>query len=183
MQFKSWFGVVDIRKSQQRQLGLDPNSVWLPALAYRPWSRYLSFMSLSLPHVLSVSHGLCLSLALLAVEFCEISSSSEGCSCESLTAAPTFCWILGRPSHLRLICSFPTFADCFEAPPTHLRCIDFCWMLRGFSSSLAAVFTRSLLLLLGARLCLHALSSQARHWLEVPSCSGPWRFHRWTAPE
>ena len=61
-------------------------------------------------------------------------------------------------SHLR-------FSDfCFEAPPLHLRCINFCWMLRA-SASLAAVFTRSLLL--EARLSLHALSSQARHWLEV----------------
>ena len=41
-------------------------------------------------------------------------------------------------------------------------------MLQGFSASLAEFFTCSLLLLLqGARLSVHALSSQARHKLEV----------------
>ena len=62
----------------------------------------------------------------------------------------------------RLICGFPTSAECFDAPPPHLRCIDFllnvakllCLICRGLQA-------------LPARLSLHALSSQARHWLEV----------------
>ena len=40
-------------------------------------------------------------------------------------------------------------------------------MLWGFSTSLAVVFTRSLLLAGEHVLSLHTLSSQARHWLEV----------------
>ena len=57
---------------------------------------------------------------------------------------------------------FPTSAECFEAPPPHLRCVDY--LLK--NAKLLCLTCRGLHAL-PARLSLHALSSQARHWLEL----------------
>ena len=125
----------------------------------------------------SVSHGLCLSLALLrgghprtqlnyersrlrpraapvraslrrqlSAECCE--TSCERLLCVSFSI---YRLLLNASRLLRLTCDASTFAECSEASRPHLprssrdRCCC-CW---------------------GARLSLHALSSQARHWLEV----------------
>ena len=141
--------------------------------------RYLSFVSLFV-HVLNrftwaVSFSCTAARwpATHAVEFCEISSSSEGCSCESLTACCScesplrrrlsaeycetscerltcvsfaVCRLLPNASRLLpLTCDASTFAECCEASLPHLP-----------GSSRAP-----------SSLSLHALSSQARHWLEV----------------
>ena len=113
-----------------------------------------------------VPHGLCLSVctATRATPRVHLNSAST-----RPRAAPVIASLRRRlsaeyceTSCVHLLCSVPTSAECFEAPPPHLRCIDFllnvarllCLTCRGLHS-------------LPARLSLHALSSQARRWFEV----------------
>ena len=89
--------------------------------------RYLSFVSLFAPCVKCSTWAvsfLCTAArwpSTHAVEFCEYSSSSEGCSLRRRLSAE-YC----ETSCERLICGIPTSAECFEAPPPHLRCINCC---------------------------------------------------------
>ena len=110
------------------------------------WGREGFLLSAQLPRF---ACAVSLSLALThALEFCDISSSSEGCSCES-------------PLRRRLS------AEYCETSCERLTCASFAVYRLLLNLARLLCLTCRGLHALPARLSLDALSSQARQWLEV----------------